>query len=311
LELVFPHRVEYDVPEAVAIEDVIGTLQANQRLAHELGELLNALFEGLTVEHASARVQSISIGSLREDFFFALFVTFQPELREDIPAAIESFLHADIPDHYNAIITIAVLTLLFYGGEFLYTKIENKAGSKELQEQLNYVIGELAIATQQSEARVRKELDRQFKKKGRLKELAKAAVRFFKPSRVQRNAPILVGDRRIDPQTISQIPYQIDVDSLEEGDRYEHFPGVRVQLHAKDRDKGETGWAGVVPTVSDERIKIKLYPDVRPDMLWDHETIWADVTVVYRTNKRGDEKPVLTYIERVLEGPDPKPLVDY
>lgn len=308
MELVFPHRVEYQVPENVAIEDVIGTLQANQRLAYELGELFNSLFVGLTVEHASVRVQSVSIGSLREDFFFALVVTFQPELRKEVPAMIEGWLRTEIPEQYNAVVTIAVLTLLFYGAEFLYKKIENKSGSKELQEQLNYVIGELAVASQQSEARVRKELERQFEKKGRLKELAKAAIRFFKPSRVQRNAPIFVSNHKIEARTIAEIPYQIDVDSLEEGDRYSHLKGVRVELHAKDRDKGETGWAGIVPTVSDGRIKIKLYPDVRPDLLWERETIWADVTVVYRTNKQGVETPVLTYIEKVLEGPDPESL---
>lgn len=310
MELLFPHRVEYDVPETVAIEDVIGTLQANQRLAYELGEFLNSVFDGLTVEHASARVQSISTGSLKEYFFLALIVAFQDDLKREIPAALHSLLGVTTSPQYDALITVCVMILLFYGGDYIYKKVVDKTGSKILHEQMDFLIAEFAAKSQQSEARIRKDLEHQFAKPSRRKEIGKAAVKFFRPSRVQRNGPILIGDRRIEPVTIAEIPYQIDVDKLKDSDRYDDLTGVRIELHAKDRDKGDVGWACVVPTVSDERIKMQLYPDISPRELWDRNTAWADIKVVYRTNKDGTERPALVYFVRLLEGPDPKPLPD-
>ncbi|CEJ83877.1 conserved hypothetical protein [Hyphomicrobium sp. GJ21] len=307
MELLFPHRVEYEVPDTVAIEDVIGTLQANQRLVYELGEFLNTLFDGLTVEHASIRVQTISTGSLKEYFFLALVVAFQDDLKREVPAALHDWFGVLPPEHYNTLITICVMMLLFYGGDYLYKRVIDNAGSKILREQLDFVIAELAIHSQRSEAHIRKNLEHQFAKPRKRKELAKAAVKFFRPSRVQQNGPILIGDRQIDPPTIAQIPYQIDIDKLQEGDRYSDLNGVRIEFHAKDRDKGDAGWACIVPTVSDLRIKMQLYPDIPPGDLWECNTAWADIKVVYRTDKNGIERPILIYLIRLLEGPNPKP----
>ena len=50
MDVRLPHRVVYKVGEIVPAEEVIGTLQANQLLTSELGQMLERLFPGLIVE---------------------------------------------------------------------------------------------------------------------------------------------------------------------------------------------------------------------------------------------------------------------
>ena len=49
MDVRLPHRVVYKVGEIVPVEEVIGTLQANQLLTSELGQMLERLFPGLIV----------------------------------------------------------------------------------------------------------------------------------------------------------------------------------------------------------------------------------------------------------------------
>ncbi len=122
MEIVLPHRVEYEVRDHVSIEDVIGTLRANQRLAQELGPFLESLFEGLTVEHSTLRVEDISTGSLREYFFLALIVAFQEDLKQEVPALLEKWLGMPVSTEYDSVVTVCIMVMLFYGADYVYRR---------------------------------------------------------------------------------------------------------------------------------------------------------------------------------------------
>jgi hypothetical protein len=83
--------VEYLVGGPVPVDEIIGTLQANQRLVAELGGLLEGFADGISVQKVELRVSSISTGSLKEAFFVALFLTYQSELEKGIPAMLETW----------------------------------------------------------------------------------------------------------------------------------------------------------------------------------------------------------------------------
>ena len=177
MEILLPHRVEYLVEGHVPIEDVIGSLQAQQRVVAAFGDLLGELLDGVTVEKAELRVRSISTGSLKEAFFVALFLVYQSELKKEVPAMIEKWLGLPVDDRYDTLVTVGVLLLLFYGADYAYKRYTDQLGSDRLRKQLDHFISELSHLSGKSEAEVRKIVETYFAKPSRLKEMGKAAIR--------------------------------------------------------------------------------------------------------------------------------------
>jgi hypothetical protein len=66
MDISIPHRVEYQFAGPVSIPEVIGSLDATQRIAEELAKLLEGVVDGLIVERIAVHVQDIEEGSLRE-----------------------------------------------------------------------------------------------------------------------------------------------------------------------------------------------------------------------------------------------------
>ena len=244
MEVILPHRVEYLVEGPVSITEVVESLQAQQRLITELGEVFELILDGVHVQRAELRVRAISVGSLKEAFFVALFLVYQEELRREIPPMVEAWLGLPVDDRYDTLVTVGVLFLLYYGADYAYKRLIDQLGSARLANQLNQFASELAHASGKSVPEIRKLIDDYFGRRGRLKELAKASVKFFRPSRNQNNDPILIGDRRVEPQAIRDVPNQVDLDEL---DSEEHsVPFYGHELRYAQRTMITMGRAGAV-----------------------------------------------------------------
>lgn len=301
MQIVLPHKVEYLVEGTVSVEDVIGTLQAQQRLIADFGDLLETVLDGITVEKVELRVRSIKSGSLTEAFFVALFLAYQTELQDEIPAMIESLLGVAISDEYDTLVTVGVLVLIYYGANYAYKRLTDHLGSERLAAALNDFTAELAHLSGKSVPEVKRLIEAHLAKKGRMKELAKASIKFFRPSRNQANDPIRVGDREIAADIVKEVPNQVDLKALDTDDHSVPVYGTRIELRAKDHDNDGSGWGGIVRTISEKRRPVRLYPNVSKDVLWENDTVWADVLVTYRTKPDGGQEPIRYHIMRVLD----------
>lgn len=297
-----PHRVEYLVEEAVSVDDFIASLQAQQRIASEFGVLLEGLFDGLQVQKAELRIRTIATGSLKEAFFIALFVAYQKELQAAVPPMVEELLGVSIDQEHHVLVTIGVVLLAFYGADYAYKRLVDQLGSRRIEQKFNDAVEELAHATGKSTVEIRRIVEHQFSRKARVKELAKAAIKFFRPSRNGGNAPIVVGNQRIEREALLDVPNQVDLKAL---DREEHsvpLYGTRIEIRQKDHDRDGQGWAGIVAAISDERKPVRLYPNVSRDHLWKHDLVWADIMVTYRVTATGQE-PIRYHIMKLLDDP--------
>jgi hypothetical protein len=308
VEVVLPHRVEYLVEGRVSIEDVIGSLQAQQKFISELGDVIALVMDGVTVEKTELRVRSIEIGSLREAFFVALFIAYQADLKEEIPPAIEAWTGMQIDDRSDTLVTVGVLLLVYYGAEYAYRRLTDQLGSDRLRRALEDIAAELAHLTGKSEPQIRGIVEAHLAKKGRLKELAKASIKFFRPSRNQSNEPILIGDRRIETDLVKEVPNQVDLNDLDADDFSIPVYGTRIALRAKDQDHDGSGWGGIVASISEKRRPVRLYPNVSKEFLWENDTVWADLLVTYRNKPDGGQEPVRYHIMKILDEPPIHPI---
>lgn len=215
MEIIFPHSVEYQVSRSVPIEEIIGTLEAQQRAIERVPDILEELIYGLHVQRVELRVQSIEISSLKEAFFVGLFLTYQKELEKEIPAAIESWLNIPVEDKHKTLVTVAVVLLLYYGADYAYRRLTDHLGSAAINRKVDELVAEIAALSKRPDSEVRKIIERQLSKKGRLKEMAKAAIKFFRPSRSQDNAPIKTAGSTLKPPDIADVPNQVDLSALD------------------------------------------------------------------------------------------------
>jgi hypothetical protein len=293
--------VEYLVEGQVSIDEVIGSLQAQQRFVNELGDVLGLVIEGLSIDRAELRVRSIQSGSLREAFFVALFFVYQSDLKEKIPPLVEAWTGIQVDDRFDTLVTVGILVLVYYGAEYAYSRLTDQLGSDRLKRAKEDFVAELSHLTGKSQTEIRRIFEAHLSKKGRLKELAKASIKFFRPSRNQRNEPILVGDRRIETELVKEVPNQVDLNDLDTDDFSIPVYGTRISLRAKDQDHDGSGWGGVVASISEKRRPVRLYPNVSKEFLWEVDAVWADILVTYRNKPDGGQEPVRYHIMKILD----------
>ncbi len=300
MEIIFPYQVEYTVKETVSVEEVIETLQANKRLMSDVAGILPVLLDGVKVERIELRVRDIRHGSLREVFWVAIFLAFQKQLEDEVPAVVEKWFGLPVSDDYDTLVTICVLLLTYYGADYAYKRFMHADGSEKLARAINDLADEIAEASGRTSEEVKQVFQDYLGKRGRLKELAKAAVRFFRPSLNQKHDDVVVGDRRVIRDLIREIPNVTNVEDITDDDFNMPMDGVRVQIRAKDHDHEGSGWGGIVEAVTSRRRPLKLDPSVPKDYLWEHDEVWADISITYRPDGAA-MKPIRYHIRNVYD----------
>jgi hypothetical protein len=285
MRIELPFSVEYGTPEVVPIGEVIDSLISIRTLIEEGGGNLPHFVDGLAVEQVEIYVRSVSQESpLREVLFVAMFVAFQKNLEKEVPEMIQQLTGTHVPEQFHTLITLAVMIVLFYGVAYVRDVITSLHGDSRIKRQLSALIAELAAMTGKPEEEIRKFLEERYKVQGRAKALANAAIRFFRPSKSQADAPISIGGRRIDSDIISDVPPEYAYDEALDTPTFREFPSVELELHAQDRDRDQTGWAAIPKGISDKRLKMRLLDGVSPNEIWGKNRIKGDIVVKYDRN---------------------------
>jgi hypothetical protein len=277
-----PFKVEYSTPGNVPIEEVIDSLISIRTFLEETGPNLSTLVPGLSIDDVNIKVRSITHESpLRELFFLTLFVSFQDDLNKSVPEAIEFLIKQDVPDKFHGLITIITMMLIFYGAGYVKDVVGGLSADSAVKRQLNALIAEIAVRTGNSEEKVRELLDKRYKPGNRMRELASAAVKFFKPSKSQGNAEIEIAGRRISSDLIADVPAEYAYKEAEKSEISRSFSDVDLDIYAQDREKDKSGWAAVPQGIGNKRLKMKLLDGVTPDQLWNKDKVIGDIVVKY------------------------------
>lgn len=301
MEISVPYKVVYDTIDHTSIDDVILSLIGTRAAVRESGQLLEACFDGLKVQSSSARIQSISQESpLRELFLVTLVVGFQEDLSTEVPQVLERLFGIETPDQYDTIVTVCTLIVLFYGADFLYRKYLKATAASSISKQLDHLISEVAQVSGRSEDSIRILLKERYKGR-RLADLGRAAANFFRPSKKQRAAGVQIDSRIISADTVAEIPVELSDVAAKSEPTSESLENVVIELHAQDVDFAKRGWAAVLPDVSPDRIRMKVFPPIKPEDIYNRGSIRGDIILILETV--GDEmRPVECHLIRLRDG---------
>ncbi len=299
MEISIPFKVEYKTEQPVPIPEIVDSLLSIQQILEEAAANLETFVPGLKVENVVIRVQEISHGSLKEILLIGLFAYFQEDLEREVPALIEEFTGVVMPENTHTLLTILALVALVYGADFVKNLVAGTLRDTPTKVWKRNLIKELAATTGKDEAEVTRLLDERYGPKTKIKQLGDAAVKFFKPSKQQNNAPIQIGNQRIDPPLIADVPADYLYEDASEVERSAPHYGVRLEIHQKDRDRENSGWAAVPVGLHPKRLTMKLVDGVAAEDLWESEDLVADIILI--SKRRGLEfVPAEIHVTRLI-----------
>lgn len=286
-EIRLPLSIVYETEIPTPVSDVIAALQAADIIARDAIALLPSLIDGLRIDDCSLNVHTLTEGSLREALFLALLYTYQADLAQEVPPMIEGIFNITVSDKYDTIATVVFLVVLFYGAG-LAVDIAKKAFTDSLpRAKLNELIDVLALETGKPSSDVRKIVEARFQKPAAAKRIVTEAKRFFQPSQKDKNAPVTFDRDRVGSDTVREVPYTSVNDRVQDFDRYTPYSGVALEIHAMDKDRSATGWAAVVASVSDKRLKMRVMEPLSAGDLFGREKIVGDVVIVSKLTSDG------------------------
>lgn len=294
-----PYQVIYQTTSLVPILDVIDSLEGNLALVKETSDLLESCVDGLKIHDINLVVAEISDGSLKEIMFATLFLTYQSELTQEVPGMIEKLLGVDIPDSYDSMVTVATMVLLYYTVDFVFRRVNHAVSSVESRSQLDALISDLSNTCNVPEEKIRKTLAERYKT-GRLRAIAGAAAKFFRPSKNQDNAPIRMGRRIIPREVAREMPFTFSKRVLR-GETNRMLENVKINLVAHDLHRTKQGWSGIIEGLSPERKPLYVFPPVRPEQIFTRTSVVGDVIAIMARDDNGEYQPAVYHLIRVEE----------
>jgi hypothetical protein len=260
MEISIPHQVIFETEEPVPVSEIIASLLGAEQILRDVGPLFEEYYLGFKIDSLRVSVRLISQESpLKEFFYLGLVATYQKDLVKDVPAIIYNLTGNVVPAEYTTLVTIMFCLLAFYGVEYIYSQVNGKAFSKRLRAHTDELTKELSRETGVSEEKIKSILESKFGK-GRIRVLGHAALSFFAPSKRESNAPVVIGNKRFDSETIAEIPSEAQIEEANVPEIMRPFESVQIELHAQDMDHAKQGWAAVVPTVTSKRLRMEIYP---------------------------------------------------
>lgn len=287
-EIRLPLSITYETKGLTPVADVIEALKATEVFTRDAISLIPSVIDGLHIEKSSLNVRILSQESpLKEIFLVSLFLAFQDDLEQEVPPMIEDILNVTISDRYDTIVTVLFLVVVFYGAGLAIDAIKKMAAQSLPKSRYQELVGILAGETGKSRDEIEKIIQAKFQKPAAARQLVTQAKRLFLPSQRENNVPVIIDRDRIDSATIREIPYAGEAEKKTDFDRYTPYSSVKMELHAKDRDKSSTGWAAVAPEISASRLKVRVMDPVQAAELWGNDELVADVVVVSKLTAQG------------------------
>lgn len=293
------HGIDYEVDSPVAVEDLIKSLEANVKLLHRAGDLLSELFPGLTIEAQRISVVRLTQESpLTELFAVAAVMAYQKDLEEQVPRLFEYLTGVHIPKDYDTLVTVMVMLIAIHGVGKAFDALFPGRDKKPIDETHESLLQRVAHILGVTAERVRDALRVLFTGRQH-RGTVLASQKIFAPTRGQPRAFIRSreGVDLIPAETIplaqaaAGIPYEGSPEEEVPRTTNEFFRNVRIILHAMDKDRKRTGWAGHIPSISDDRIAMHLEKTQSPETLFGRSEITGDILLTREEDENGDMRP--------------------
>lgn len=302
METPFTYEAEYPTTGLVPIREIAASLVANEKILLETIPLIEGVAPGLVIDAINVRMRSVTQESpLKQILVVTILATFQKDLEAEIPPLVGRLLDTDVHG-YEASITVLAVIIAIYGIDFVMKRINAGVGKPKVQQMLDGLIDDAAQLTNKTPEEIRAILESKYSK-NKLREIGRAAIKAITPSKREGGLPAKFNNILLPAEVVSEIPSNDDLDEVEPDETFEHRDDVEIELHAQDKDRNKSGWAGVLKGISEKRLKMQLYPEIKPEDIFNKDVIRGDVLLVLRVKEDGSYYPHSFHLKNLR---DPK-----
>lgn len=286
-EIRIPISITYETVGITPVQKVIEGLQASEAVAGEALALLPSFIPGISIEASVIGVSRISQESpLREVLIAALVLAHQKEIGAFVSPLASQLVGPEVAADYREVFGLLFSVVAIYGASAARDILVKKFENHKPRQMLEALISEVAVSTGKTEKEVRDILEARYSKPSLFKRVVAKARAFFAPSHHDGNAAVQISELTIPQEVVREIPQSGMIQS-KDMTRYEPKYDIPINLHAMDRDKANTGWAAVIPSISDRRVKVRLTKEVDPKSLWGKDQITGDIVIVEKLTAHG------------------------
>jgi hypothetical protein len=287
------HFFQYDSKIPVTAGALAESLLGLEAVVKKSAGVLNRLFD-VHIRDTEVLVTSFEFGSYKENLVFRFFFGKGREAERNIEK-LRTQLGLKNMDFKRATAIVVTGAVLYAGYRFLPSTpspasvhIENSFNN--LGQELGFTKDELIAIF---EASIRNPDD-----------LKKQVSRMAHPGAVPHGGTMTLDNDTqlsIPPDVISVITPGYTRDEPDEP--FKDFDNTQIVIRAIDLDRPATGWAGIVPTISDKRLPVALADGLDPSTVPAGKNTDADVTVIYKVDKHGNKEPKRYLLRKIHQKP--------
>ena len=263
------YGITYNTLKPVPIEEIVRSLQSLEKLLKRTPAFVEKAYKGIKIVETQVFVSKIQSGSLIEDFVVR-YVFKGRENYDDAKKVWDQIMSDNTA--FRTVVAMGVGGLLAVG----VWQIVPAGQPTSHIEAYNNVILNMGGSVDLTADDFKAVLDAVKDKKA----LSKEAVGALRPAKTDPGSSISIsGITALDIPAAMIKEAPDDYTPPEPKEREVHYTGVDLVVYASDRDKTESGWAGIIPTVVDKRTPIILTDTINPASLHGRLRIKADVIV--------------------------------
>lgn len=274
-----PYGIKYTTSYPVPVDEIVDSLQALERILKRTPAFLEKAYDGIKVLETNVYVEKIESGSLIQTFIVEYIFNGKEnyEQAKDLAAKITK---DNTP--VRTLVAVGVGAAVMYGA---MGAIPSGQPTTHVEAHNSVILnagGDINLTPADMLSVLEKISDK--------KTLAREAVAVIRPAKGDDNATIVmdgVPDLTIPAEAVSEIPgdYQPPVPA----EREVHYDTTLILIVASDQDKHSTGWAGIIPALTESRRPIILAESIDPASVHGRTRVKADIIVHERFSKAKKE----------------------
>ncbi len=275
LTLSFRHNIFYSNHGPIPASQVAEALLALDRIVQRSPKIFQKLAPGSSLPKVQLYVEKLTEGSLAEDVFVSFFFGSKAKMDRTIKAWRKT-LGIDL-NTKSGVLRAIIIGLILVGGYAAINYLSPSKPSIQIQDSviINVAASDLKMTPDDLVKVIESSVTRQ-------KALAKDAAKFLSPAKKDPKAIVRFDSKQeltIPSDFIAAIPE--NTSSLDD-EKVKLVQHAEIHLRASDLDSSDKGWAAVIPSESQRRLRLELSPEINADDLFGQRVVRGTVEAISR-----------------------------
>ncbi len=283
MEIAFTQDFYYSNKKQLPIGDVARALLALEGASKPIADVLEEIYDDVTVQNISLELEELHSGSLSERVKYYLKVALQKQIEKESGVELKQLDDSSEKERSNIAGWVAaalILIALKAAGDKVWPSREKQ----NIEQQINITLATGSEMTGVPVDALRSILQSVVKEQP---EVVKSAVAIAKPAKRDPEAEITLNEKPfLSKESLAEVPSAILQDDPQE--KVIELEQAEVYIRATDKDSGRRGWGATIPDFSESRLRLHIAPGIDLVYLAHCDVVIGEVAIFYTVDGHGN-----------------------